>query len=126
MKKLLLILPMVAVVFTLGGASMCHSNQFYLAKKKLNKLMLTGAQKKAVLAYEKDFQKKWNKTHRRLGCSHHEAHADEFIAAASGVLTDDQFRKFANRRRNALEKVEHKSYKTGEYIDNLMKLAKRL
>ena len=52
--------------------------------------------------------------------------AAEFIAAASGVLTDAQFKQFRKRDRNALERTQNEVWQTGVYIDNLLKIAGRL
>ncbi len=101
----------------------CHSEQFTKAKRQLETLTLNAAQKQAIGTYEKAFLAQWRKTHEEKGCSHHESHANEFVAAASGVLSDDQFRKFRGRVRTEAEKVQNEVWSTGVYIENLLKIA---
>lgn len=124
MRKLMIIIPVIAVV--LSAATLCHSEEFWLAQKKLEKLVLTPAQKAEIAQAETVFQKKWNHTHSTKGCRYHEAHADEFIATASGVLTAEQFKNFRKRDRNAVEKVGYGIRQTGQHIDDLLLLAKSL
>lgn len=101
----------------------CHSEQFTKAKRQLEALVLNKAQKEAIATYEANFVAKWNATHRERGCTHHEAHAAEFVAAAAGVLTEDQFKRFRGRARTEAEKLQNDVWNTGVYIDNLLKLA---
>jgi hypothetical protein len=108
------------------GTRRCHSEQFTKAKRQLDRMVLTKAQKEAIRTHEATFHREWRHTHSAKGCSHHEAHAAEFIAAASGVLTDDQFKAFRSRDRNATERLEHEVWQTGVYIDNLIKIASKL
>lgn len=122
--SVVLLLPLCAAAFAFDGeTTRCHSEQFTKAKRQLGRMVLTKAQKSAINSYEAVFHREWNKTHRRKGCTHHEAHAKEFIAAASGVLTDAQFKKFRKRSRNEIERVQHEIWQTGVYIDNLIKIA---
>lgn len=124
MRKLMIVVPVIAVI--LSAATLCHSEEFWLAQRNLKKLVLTPAQKAEIAQAEKVFQKKWNHTHRTKGCSHHEAHADEFVATASGVLTNEQFKTFRKRDRNAVESVGYGIRKTGQHIDDLLKIARSL
>ena len=124
----LLMLPFCAALLPAndGEAPKCHSEQFNRAKRQLGRIVLTKAQRNAIKSYEATFHRQWRKTHNHKGCSHHEAHAAEFIAAASGVLTDAQFKQFRKRDRNALERTQNEVWQTGVYIDNLLKIAGRL
>ena len=127
MRKFALLMALVMSVVALGAASFrCHSEEFYLAKRKLRGLVLTPAQKSEIARYENDFQSKWNRTHRLKGCSHHEDHAKEFVALAAGVLTPGQFNKFRGRKRNVVEDTGYEIRQTGTHIDNLIKLARSL
>lgn len=126
MKRFLCVLPLVGLLSTLAVASdfRCHSEQFTKAKSKLDALVLNSAQKQAIATYEADFRRHWATTHQEKGCSHHEAHVAEFIAAASGVLTPDQFKTFRGRERNETEQLQNDVWSTGVYIDNLIKIAR--
>jgi hypothetical protein len=127
MKNVVLVLALVGLVLGLAGAATaCHSEEFTRAKQKLNQLTLTSAQQSAILTYEQTFRKNWSATHAREGCRSHEAHAQEFIAAASGVLTDSQFEKFRGRKRTDAEKLSYKTWKASEDVRNLIKVAEAL
>ncbi|MAG58873.1 MAG: hypothetical protein CMJ83_21515 [Planctomycetes bacterium] len=123
---MLLLLPIVASLMAMDFETRCHSQQFTRAKRSLDRMILTQVQRDAIKTHEAAFYRAWNNTHRRKGCSHHEAHAVEFIAAASGVLTDAQFKSFRKRARNEVEHVQHEVWQTGVYIDNLIKIAAKL
>jgi hypothetical protein len=125
---LLLVLPMslTLAAVPVTGEKRCHSEQFTKAKRQLDALVLNNAQRQAIATYEATFWKNWQATHREKGCSHHEAHAAEFISAASGVLTEDQFRKFRGRARTEAERLQNEVWNTGVYIDNLLKIASSL
>lgn len=124
MRKLMIVIPAIAVV--LSAATLCHSQEFWLAKKALKDLVLTPAQKAEIAKAEQVFHRKWNHTHRTKGCKYHEAHVDEFIATASGVLTDEQFKEFRKRERNPVESVGYEIRKTGQHIDDLILLVDSL
>ena len=126
LKKMLLIVPVVTVSLVMMAGTLCHSQEFWLAQKNLKKMVLTPAQTSEIAVYEKVFQKRWSRTHRTKGCSHHEAHADWFVAAAAGVLTENQFKKFRGRDRNVVETVGYDIRQTGEHIGNLLTIAKNL
>ena len=121
-KKAAMSFALLGVVALMAG-KLCHSQEFWLAKAKLEKMVLTPAQSKEIVAFEKDFQTKWQKSHSELGCRAHEMHSGEFIAAASGVLTNDQFRQFRGRNRNAVEGVGYSIRQTGQHINDLLTLA---
>ena len=127
MRKLALLLA-PALLLTLMGftARPCHSEQFRIAKRKLDRLILTSVQRDAVRSFEQRFQREWNHTHRAQGCSHHEDHARQFIAAAAGVLDDAQFEKFQSRGRTSLESLGHKIWESRLYAQDLQKLARAL
>jgi hypothetical protein len=126
MKKLVVAIFLVASTFVLGAALKCHSQKYYLAKAKLEKMVLTPAQNEEIKTFAAGFQKKWDATHRKLGCSHHEDHAEEFIAAAAGVLTDDQFKSFRGRTRTDMEAVGYRVRDTRLYVENLIKICNAL
>ncbi len=132
MKKLLfvfLLAPATAMLlaFTPGEApKKCHSEIYTRAKQQLRQIVLNSAQKRAIGTYETRFLKQWRLTHRSKGCSHHEAHAQQFVAAAAGVLSDGQFRKFKGRVRNRFETVGHTLWNTELYLKNLVKIAESL
>jgi hypothetical protein len=126
MKRLATVSILLVAVAVLGAATLCHSTRFYLAKQELKKMTLTPVQEQEIDVYARDFQKKWNETHAKRGCSHHEAHVDEFIAAASGVLSDDQFKTFRSRGRNDVEKLGWRVRNTRIYAENLLKIAQSL
>lgn len=127
MKQVLFVLVTAGALLGLtGAASACHSEEFTRAKQRLNKLTLTPAQQQAVLTYEQTFRKRWSETHAREGCRSHEAHAAEFVAAAAGVLTDDQFVAFRGRARNGAEKLAYRIFRAREDARNLQKLAERI
>ena len=132
MKKLLfvfLLVPATAMLlaFTPGEApTKCHSEIYTKAKQQLRAIVLNSAQKRAIYTYEMRFQRQWSKTHRSKGCSHHEAHAHQFVAAAAGVLSDNQFKKFKGRTRNRFETVGHTLWNTERYLKNLVKIAESL
>ncbi len=127
MKKLaFLLVPLAVLLATTTEATplRCHSEQFTKAKRQLEALVLNKAQREAIRTYEADFAKQWSRTHAEHGCSHHEAHAAEFIAAASGVLSDEQFKSFRGRVRTDAEKLQNDVWSTGVYLENLKKLVK--
>lgn len=127
MRKIAALCLVATAVVTLGAATKrCHSEEFRIARNNLRRMVLTPAQKAEIARYEHNFHKKWNHTHRQKGCSHHEAHADEFVALAAGVLTPRQFNKFRGRNRNPVENAGYEIRQTGTHIDNLIKLAKNL
>ncbi len=127
MRKFALSMAILMSVVTLGAATLrCHSTEFYLAKNKLRRLVLTPAQQSEIARYEVSFKTQWNRTHRAKGCSHHEDHAKEFVALAAGVLTPGQFSKFKGRTRNVVEATGYSIRQTGTHIENLIKLAKNL
>lgn len=127
MRKIAMFMVVMMGVITLGAATMrCHSEEFYIAKRKLNRMVLTPSQKAEIAQFERSFKKQWDHTHRTKGCSHHEAHAHEFSALAAGVLTPGQFNKFRGRTRNPVESTGYDIRQTGDHIANLIKLAKSL
>ena len=126
MKKALLGFALLFGAALLGAATLCHSEEYRLAKAKLDKIVLTPAQKQEIAKHEDVFNKAWRRTHSEKGCSHHEDHVEEFVAAASGVLTDDQFKKFRGRTRNDVESLGWRIRGTRIYCDNLLKIAKSL
>lgn len=126
MKRLVGLLFVLTATVVLGAAMRCHSEKYYLAKAKLDRMVLTPSQSKEIEVFAKDFEKKWSRTHRELGCSHHEDYADEFIAAASGVLSDDQFKKFRGRGRDEHESLDYRIRGTQIYVQNLLTICRSL
>lgn len=121
----LIALGCVGLMADMPGETRCHSEIFVKARYKLDRMQLSESQRAAIATYKNEFNRQWHRTHRSKGCSHHEAHAKEFVAAAAGVLTDTQFQKFQNRKRSEVESLRHDIWTTGSYLDDLIKIAAR-
>lgn len=117
-------LPVLATPAT-EGPFKCHSQLFTQANRKLDRMLLTKAQKDSIATYAATFHSAWRETHSKVGCSAHERHAEEYIAAAAGVLTDKQFQQFRGRGRTEVESTRHQLWQASSYADDLLKLAKR-
>ena len=129
MKNALLLLVIPACLLCtafMPAERRCHSWQYQQARQQLDRMLLTKAQQDAIRTFDDEFHKKWSETHRTLGCSHHEDHANEFVAAAAGVLNSEQFQKFRGRQRNRSEEVGYDIWTNAQYIDNVLKLARSL
>ena len=63
MKKILTAIPVVAMAALFMGATLCHSEQFWLAKKKLDRLMLNQAQQAEIAVFSSEFQRNWSRLH---------------------------------------------------------------
>ena len=109
----------------LMAAAFCHSEEFWLARKKLKNMELNAAQRAEIAVFEKNFEAKWRRDCRAPGHKH-DHKATQFIAAASGVLTPEQFKKFRGRARYEVENVGYDIRLTGQHIDNLLKLVDAL
>lgn len=122
----LLLLPALILSLFAFTPKPCHSEQYRIAKRKLDRLILTSSQREAIRTFEQRFQRQWSHTHSTKGCSHHESHANEFIAAAAGVLNDGEFKRFQSRERTRFEKLGHAAWQSTKYARDLKKLAKSL
>ncbi|MCA9320255.1 MAG: hypothetical protein KDB53_05955 [Planctomycetes bacterium] len=125
LKKMIGTVALLGVVALMAG-NLCHSEEFWLARNKLKQLELTPAQAAEIARFDADFQAKFNALHNKIGCKAHQCSAEEFVAAAAGVLSNDQFRSFRGRARNRIENVGYDVRLTGQHIDNLMKLVDAL
>ena len=130
MKKFLalLVLPAVALCFGFAPAKCCHSEEYRYAIAKLDRMILNKSQEASIATYKTRFRQQWNHDHSSKGCRHfdHEDYAQEFIAAAAGVLNDRDFVKFQRRARTETEKIGHSIWKDQQFAKNALTIAKSL
>ena len=109
----------------------CHSNYFDEIFTKIQKLEkkgdLTADQMAMVFKYRAEFNKQKSLDHTNgFGCSKHDSHVPQFIAAAAGVLNDDQFKTVTGKGKTEVQKLRFEVNELKKELAEIKKLLKAL
>lgn len=103
---------MVAFILVSSTVALaCHSNYFDEIFTKIQRQIQKGELDKdqiaAIWSLKKEFDNQRNLDHseRKLSCAAHDSHVPGFIAAAAGVLSDEQFEQATGQKKTEVQKL---------------------
>ena len=109
-RKLLALCAFVLVLGVSEASAFCYDKTDNLIVK-LKKLNLNTEQLKDIFEYQQDHKDLIVQSHSDgRGCRYHEKMEVEFEKASIGVLTDEQFEKYAGRERTETEALRYENY----------------
>ena len=105
----------------------CHSNYFNEVFTKIQKQNLTKNQLAGIIAASRHFDQQKALDHRNGFCSaKHDSHEPEFIAAAAGVLDDQQFKNAIGRDKTEVQKLRFEVNQLKSDLAEIKDLLKKL